>query len=120
MTNINEFKNKLQAFQEGVDYIYNESKKTYIIHHEELKNVFWGDASNEVEYKAIEDSRGNMQYRKSATFRSSKAIKEENNQTPFVHSTEKMRDKQWQAENLSLPKKKSWFVFRFGKQQKQF
>jgi len=101
MTNISEFKSKLQGFQEGADYIYDKSKKTYTIFHKELKNAFWGDTSNEVEYKAIEDSRGNMQFRKSATFRSSKTIKKEE-QVSFVHSTEKLRDKQWQEKNLGV------------------
>ncbi|CAH1765138.1 8939_t:CDS:1 [Entrophospora sp. SA101] len=105
MTNIQEFKNKLQEYQEGTDYIYDESKKTYIIRHGELKNTFWGDASNEVEYKAIEDSRGNMQFQKSAIFRSSKEKKEGVDQAPFVHSVEKMRDKQWKEKNLgNFPK----------------
>src|SRR5205085_6436094 len=103
--NIREFKNKLQDFQEGVDYTYNESKKTYTIHHEELKNSFWGDASNEVEYRAMEDGRGNIQLCKSVTFRSSRAKKEESNQNHFVHSVEKMKDKQWQEKNLgNFPK----------------
>lgn len=105
MTNIQELKNQLQTFQEGIDYTYDESKKTYIIRHEELKNAFWGDASNEVEYKAIEDSRGNIHFQKSATFRSSKTIKKEE-QTPFVHSVEKMKDRQWQEKNLgTFPEK---------------
>ena len=105
MVNIHEFKNKLKDFHKGVDYTYNESEKTYTIHHEKLKNDFWGDSSNEVEYKAMEDSRGNIQFRKSATFRSSRLKKEENDQNPFVHSVEKVRDKQWQEKNLgNFPK----------------
>jgi hypothetical protein len=103
MINVQQFKNKIERFQENVDYAYDESKKTYTIYHEELKNTFWGDASKEVEYKAMEDERGNIQLRKSATFRSSKVEKKE--QTPFVYSVEKMRDKQWRENNLgNFPK----------------
>jgi len=98
MVSINEFKEQLKNFKKGVDYTLDEEKKVYTVYHEELKKIFWGDASKEVEYKATEDSMGNAQFRKSATFRSSKEEKEE--KTPFIYSIEKMRDKQWREKNL--------------------